>query len=103
MFELQDVDNIFTALGKDFTTFCRVLSVLSLQGELLRRYECQDIGSPLDEEFLQVATLPYEVVELKAAAINAIMAGLKRDVEEEKKERDLSLEKLKKKPGKAKK
>lgn len=103
LFALQDIPNIFEAIAKDFEAFCRVVSTLSEQGELCRRYEGHDPGAILDEEALRVTVLPFEIVELRTAAMQAIIAGLTREVEEENKERDLSLEKLKKKPAKAKK
>jgi hypothetical protein len=103
LFALQDIPNIFEVIGKDFEVFCRVVSTLSEQGELCRRYEGHDPGAILDEETLRVTVLPYEIMELRAAATQAIIAGLSREVEEENKERDLSLEKLKKKLDKAKK
>lgn len=100
MYALQDIDNVFEALGKDFDVFCRVLSVLSQQGELMRRHEGYDSGEVLNSDELKITMLPYEVVELRSAAINAVISGLKREVEDEKKERDLSLEKFKKKADK---
>lgn len=103
MFELQDIDSIFEGVRKDFDVFCRVLSTLTQQGELYRRYMGHEPGKFLDADELRVAVLPYEIHELQEAAFAAIVAGLRREVEEENKERDLSLEKLKKKPDKTKK
>lgn len=100
MFELQDMENIYKSLTSDFEAFCRIATTLSEQGELLRRYEGYDPGETLKADELRVTVLPYEMVELQQAAAKAILAGMKREVEEEKKERDLSLEKYKKKPGK---
>jgi len=100
MFELQDIENIYEAITGDFEAFCRIVATLSRQGELLRRYEGYDAGKVLDEEILRITALPYEVLELQQAVTKAILAGMKREVEEDKKERDLSLEKFKKKPGK---
>lgn len=102
MFELKDIKNIYKAVTGDFEAFCRIVATLSRQGELLRRYEGYDTGKVLDEKTLRITALPYEVLELQQAATKAVLSGLKREVEEEKKERDLSLEKFKKKQGKVK-
>lgn len=98
MFKLQDIDSPFTAITKDFDAFCRIISVLSEQGELFRRYEGYDPGSFIDPEEFAVKVSPVDVTEYRIAAMDAVLAGMSREVEAESKERDISLEKFKKKP-----
>ena len=98
MFALQDVDLIFTAISKDIDVFCRVVSVLSEQGELLRRYQGHDHGGIINAEEFKFMSTPAEMMNMRVAVLNALLSGMEREIEPEKAERDLSLEKFKKKP-----
>ena len=98
MFALQDVDLIFTAINKDIDVFCRVVSVLSEQGELYRRYEGHDHGGSIDADNFKLSSTPAEMMSMRVAVLNALLSGMGREIEPEEAERDLSLEKFKKKP-----
>lgn len=81
--------------GEGFVNLCRVFCLLAEQGELSRRYEGQDAGPLPEEEKLRAIAMPYDVIAMRQACMNAIMRGYKREVEPD--ETDLGLAELQKK------
>lgn len=98
-FKLRDVDNLMTAIRDDYDTFCRVAALMSEHGELYRRYKGYDPGEALDKDELRLTLNPIEAVELRKAIIAGINAAFTREVKGKKVERDIGLEKIKKKTG----
>ena len=100
-FELQDIEDIFTAMKTDFSVFCRVIKTLTEQGELVRRYQGYDSGTFIRPEQLTIEMSALDVIELRKAAADAILAGMKREVEGKKKTATSASKNLKRKPATA--
>lgn len=73
MLSMQDHDS--------FHNLCKVVSVLSEQGELIRRYQGYENQDMLTEEMVSVMATPLDMIDLKNAVVSAVLAGYKREVE----------------------
>lgn len=70
-------------------------------GELCRREAGYDPLPLVQESDISPRMSPYEYETLRAAVVDAIGAGYRREIEDENSERDLGLEELKAKKPKA--
>ena len=95
--EVDITDNIKDMTPKSFENICWLLSKLSEQGELVRRYEGFDKGEMLGfgESFLHLD--PLGIVKAREAIYKALALGFTRTVESEEKEIDVGLEELEQK------
>lgn len=104
MFAAQDIlggRNIGEALStpgsEGFDLLCKLTVIMAEQGELFRRYEGHKKAPLLKEEDLRLLATPYDVMEIRTAAFEAVSAGYRREVEEDEEEADLGLQELQKK------
>lgn len=97
---LQDDEQILDYMngkGKEgFTRFCNVVSILAREGARVRESEGFPRPAMPGHENLLTCLQPMEYVNLKRAAMDAILMGFGREVENEE-EIDLELANLEKK------
>lgn len=104
MFRLQDLygekpifDVLMTNDKTAFAELCKVLAILSEQGELARRQLGYDKGTLLTEEEARLLITPVEIVPLKLAVFKAVAMGYGREVEDSSGAVDLVLAEIEKK------
>lgn len=64
-----------------FDAVCEAAAILSEQGELARRALGYDKGPIPSRELLTVCVTPADMVRLRQAVLNAVVAGFGREVE----------------------
>lgn len=80
-----------------FERFCRVVSILSMCGKQVRESEGLPGTAAPEPEELITCMQPMEYLEIKRAAMDAILLGYGREVVNENEEIDLELANLEKK------
>lgn len=94
-------ENIFDALAKTnrdgFAKTIKIAAVLAEQGELARRYYGYDKSEIPTEDYIKFSTSVLDIPELKRDIQDAIILGLKQEIENPQKEVDLVLQELEKK------
>lgn len=93
MFALHDIKNIFETIQTDFDAFCKVVQVMTEQGELVRRYRGYDACGFVDPDELRVMATPLEVLEMKRSILQVIVDSMKREVGDAKKKNETSASK----------
>lgn len=87
-----------TAQGTEgFDFLCKLTVLMAEQGELMRRYEGHKKAPFLKEEALRLLARPFDIIQIRNAALEAVAAGFRREVQEEETEVDLGLQELQKK------
>ena len=81
-----------------FEATCAFLAKLAEQGELYRRWQGQEHGPVLSEQFFRVYLAPRDVYRAKDAILTTIRLAFAREVEEPH-DTDLGLLELQKKTG----
>lgn len=82
-----------------YATVCKAASILSEQGELIRRSLGYDKGPILTEEQALILAAPMEAARLRKAVMDAILAGYGREIEDDE-DVDMGLLELERKQGK---
>lgn len=107
MFALQDIygdNNVLELLSstdaKGFDALCKVTAILAEQGELMRRYQGHDKGKMPTENDIRTLVMPIDIIKLKYAAMEAMLAGYGREIKNEDEEIDVGLLELQKKKEK---
>lgn len=98
---LKDDEQIMDLLDDNssngFERFCKVISILARCGNQVRESEGLPGTSVPAEDELCTCMKPLEYLEIKRAAMDAILLGYGREVVDENEEIDLELKKLEKK------
>lgn len=102
MFDMMDkFGTLQTALdaiqkdGKEAFEVVRWFAIrMANDGELCRREAGYDPLPMVQESDISLRMSPYDFETLRAAVVDAIGAGYRREIEDEDKERDLGLEEL---------
>lgn len=90
-----------TAPGTEgFDLLCKLTVLMAEQGELMRRYEGHKKSPMLKEEDLRLLAGPYDIIQIRNAALDAVAAGYRRDVQDEDEDVDVILQRLEKKTDK---
>lgn len=96
----QELFEVLSCTGKQgFEQFCDIIRVLSCSGETIRQQEGYGKQEPLTKEQVAAYMTPVEYLELKKAAMDAVMIGYGREIVDEKEEVDVGLAELEKKTG----
>lgn len=95
---LPDIGELFDQLSKNtreaFRLTCACAAILARGGELQRRALGMDAEPIPTEGEIRAIIKPVEIVALRGAVLQAVLAGLRREVEGEEVKRDLVLEEL---------
>lgn len=97
--ENQELVDVLSATEREnLGQFCCIIKVLADYGENIRKVEGITSKEPsITKEQLLTYMSPVEYLNLKKAAMNAVMAGYGREIVDEEKEIDLGLVELQKK------
>lgn len=103
MFDTQELtdDSIIERVSKPdregFELLCKTAAILSEQAELCRRCEGHTPEKPLDAARLMQMAMPTDILDMRAAVIDAIARGYRRELQNEDDEIDLGLMEIQKK------
>lgn len=94
----DDVGELFGLLSKNtreaYGLTCSCAAILAKGGELQRRAIGLDPEPILTEGAIRVLVKPIQIVELRAAVLEAVLDGMRREIKGEEAPRDLVLEEL---------
>lgn len=107
MFEAEELFGSSSAMikavflpGKEgMDALCKAVSMLSAQGEAVRRYMGYEADTPISEETIKILAGPEDLFRLAEAVNRAVTIGYGREVEE-KGDTDLGLAELRQKKTK---
>lgn len=92
----QDLIEVLSNPVEHFELFCKILTEMAKAGEILNRIENLEKGEvPKNENIMLYGLMPSEIPMVSLAALDALVAGMNREHEEE--EIDLGLAELEKK------